>query len=378
MKHPRWLKLAAGLAVAAAVYAGAAAPAAAAPDPAAAAVAYLEARGAAVTASAPAAPLARWLAGAPALAAREAAVARGTARRAAGLGHSIDSVSTAVTVTGVVMQGDAATVSAHVVTRTAWHTAAGAVDVEASGMDHRVALCLDGDAWRVTGDRYVDVQLAAILEAARAPAAMVQAAERRAESSGAGQPAPAPAQTRSAAPAKERRYSSIIVYDRDAARAYADRYALSYNPTFVRFSADCANFASQCARSGGMPESGSAWDSGWWYDKSDSSTPGDDSYSWSWISVSRQTGFWNTRRTDWVTSITGLSRGDFVYYDWSGDGVWDHAAVVAGTNSAGQRIIDAHTTDYYHVYWKLGSSSTKYRFARVQPQWVIGVGAPGA
>ena len=61
-----------------------------------------------------------------------------------------------------------------------------------------------------------------------------------------------------------------------------------------------------------------------------------------------------------------LSRGDFIYYDWSGDGVWDHVAVVAGTNSAGQKVIDAHTTDHYRVYWKLGCSSTKYRYAQVR------------
>ena len=82
-------------------------------------------------------------------------------------------------------------------------------------------------------------------------------------------------------------------------------------------------------------------------------------------------GYWNTRRTDWVTSVGMLSRGDFVYYDWTGDGVWDHVAVVAGTNSAGQKVIDAHTTDHYHVYWKLGYSGTKYKYARVRAQWVV-------
>ena len=66
-----------------------------------------------------------------------------------------------------------------------------------------------------------------------------------------------------------------------------------------------------------------------------------------------------------------LSRGDFIYYDWTGDGVWDHAAVVAGTNSSGQKMIDAHTTDHYHVYWKLGYTGTKYRFAKVRAQWVV-------
>ena len=67
-------------------------------------------------------------------------------------------------------------------------------------------------------------------------------------------------------------------------------------------------------------------------------------------------GFWNARRTDWETSAAGSSRGDFVYYDWTGDGVWDHVAVVVGTNSAGQKVIDAHTTDHYRVFWKLGYS----------------------
>ncbi len=169
-----------------------------------------------------------------------------------------------------------------------------------------------------------------------------------------------------------RGYTAIIDYDRPAAQAYADKYALSYNPTFVRFSgADCANFASQCARAGDMPQSRGATSTGWWYDKAYTSSPGDDTYSLSWINVSRQIAFWNTRRTDWETSAGMLSRGDFIYYDWSGDGVWDHVAVVAGTNSAGQKVIDAHTTDHYRVYWKLGTSSTRYRYAKVWAQWVV-------
>ena len=81
--------------------------------------------------------------------------------------------------------------------------------------------------------------------------------------------------------------------------------------------------------------------------------------------------YWNGRQHRWVTSVGRLSRGDFIYYDWTGNGVWDHVAVVAGTNSSGQKVIDAHTTDLYRAFWKLGSSSTKYRFARVRPQWVI-------
>jgi cell wall-associated NlpC family hydrolase len=135
--------------------------------------------------------------------------------------------------------------------------------------------------------------------------------------------------------------------------------------------ADCANFASQCARAGDMPQSRGTTAGGWWYDKEGTSSPWDDTYSLSWINCTRQIGYWNTRRTDWETSAGVLSRGDFIYYDWSGDGVWDHVAVVAGTNSAGQKVIDAHTTDHYRVYWKLGYSGTKYRYAKVRPQWVV-------
>ena len=84
-------------------------------------------------------------------------------------------------------------------------------------------------------------------------------------------------------------------------------------------------------------------------------------------------GYWNGRTTDWAGSIGGVGKGDFVYYDWSGDGVWDHVAVLVGTNSAGQKVVDAHTTDRSHVFWKMGTSATHYKFANARPSWVIGV-----
>ena len=139
----------------------------------------------------------------------------------------------------------------------------------------------------------------------------------------------------------------------------------------MRFGADCANFVSQCARAGNMPTNPGTWDTGWWYKNNSSASPSDDSYSLSWINVGKQMSFWNGLRTDWVSSVTNLGRGDAVYYDWSGDGVWDHVAMIAGTNSAGQKVIDAHTTDHYHVYWKLGSSTTRYKYGRVRSQWLI-------
>ena len=45
--------------------------------------------------------------------------------------------------------------------------------------------------------------------------------------------------------------------------------------------------------------------------------------------------------------------------------------MVVGSNSAGQKVVDAHTTNYYHTHWKMGYSSTRYKYARVRAQWVI-------
>jgi Putative amidase domain len=374
MKHRHWPKLAV-VACAAAACGAAAAPATATPGPAAAATAYLQARSAAVTAADPGAVLATCTTPAGKLAATERTVARGMALRAAQLDHHIDSVGSDIVVLGTAagVTRDTATVSAHVITTIVWHATSGEPSTEASGVDHTVSLLRVGDTWQVVGDSYLDVMVPSYLEAAGASPTMVRQAVRRLERHAA-LPIAASSdkgRTRVAPAARVHGYSDILTYDRDAAAGYADRYALSYNPAYVRFGADCADFASQGARAGGMPVNAGDYNSGWWYDKKGTSSVSDDRYSLSWINVTQQMNYWNGRRTDWVTSIGALGRGDFVYYDWSGDGAWDHVAVVVGTNSAGQKIVDAHTTDYYHAFWKMGYSATRYKYARVRAQWVV-------
>jgi cell wall-associated NlpC family hydrolase len=338
----------------------------------AAAVAYLQARAAAVTAADPAAGLAPYLAAGSALARTEAKIAAGTSLRYQDTGRAVDSATCKVTVLDVqpADDGDTTSVGARAITTFTWRTAAGKTGVEASGIDHTLLLTWSGDRWVVCSDAYVDDMRAACLEAAGASRSKVRAAARAVEQSAS--PLSLPKDTATRSPLATRRYSDIIDYDRPAAQDYGDTYALSYNATFTRFAgADCANFASQCARAGSMPQSSGAVTSGWWYSKGGTSSPTNDTYSLSWINVAKQMSYWNGRRTDWETSAGVLSRGDFIYYDWTGDGVWDHVAVVAGTNSAGQKVIDAHTTDHYRVFWKLGTSSTKYKYARVRASWVI-------
>jgi cell wall-associated NlpC family hydrolase len=385
MNRRHWAHLVAATVVVAAV--AAAAPAAAstpsgdagdsagrsaAIGPAAAATAYLQARAAAITAADPASALAPWVVSGSVLARTEAKLASGTALRGEAFGRTVESADCRVTVLDSQPADDGVTavVAAHVITMLTWRSASGKTDAEGSGVDHTVTVQRSGDSWVITADAYADVLKPACLEAAGASRARVRAAAHAVERAAAPLRLPRRSAPRAVVPA--RRYSAIIQYDRPGAQAYADARALSYNPTFVRFAgADCANFASQCARAGDMLQASGGVTSGWWYDKDGSSSPSDDTYSLSWINVTRQIGYWNGRRTDWETSAGKLSRGDFIYYDWTGDGVWDHVAVVAGTNSSGQKVIDAHTTDHYHVYWKLGYTGTKYRYARVRAQWVV-------
>jgi len=373
MKQRHWSKLAL-VALAAAACGAAAAPASAAPGPAATARAYLQARTAAITAAHPGAVLATWTTPAGTLAATERAVARGTALRAARLGHRIDSVGSETTILSSVPGAtrDSAKVSAHVITTFVWHAAGRERSTEASGVDHTVSLQRVGGAWQVVGDTYLDVLVPSYLEAAGASPAVVRGAVRCLERA-----APRPSAALGCEPtwvrstSRARSYRGILIYDRAAAAGYADRYALSYNPGYVRFGADCADFASQGANAGSMPLTSGDYSNGWWYNGKGTSSTSDDSYSMSWINVTKQMSYWNGRNTDWATSISALGKGDFVYYDWSGDGYWDHVAVVVGSNSAGQKIVDAHTTDYRHTYWKMGYSSTHYKYARVRAQWVV-------
>jgi hypothetical protein len=339
---------------------------------------YLEARAAAVTAADPAVALDRWVVPGSPLGRRQALLARGAAKRHLHLGHLVDTVRCEVELraVNVATDGTSATVRAYAIVTTRWHSAEGADETEASGLEHDLTLRRAAGGWRVVGDRCTDTQAPALLESAGAGPARVAAAALALERAASRRRPATPSvvepglETTDAAtilPALRAIYPEVIYYDRVAAVTYADRYALSYNSTYIRFSADCCNYASQCAKAGKMPEI--FVDPQWWYDKNGTSSPSDDRWSASWPSCSRQITAWAGRRIGWVTSVSLVGKGDFIYYDWTANGSWDHVAVCVGTNSLGQKIIDAHTTDHYHVYWKLGTSSTKYKFARVYTKW---------
>jgi hypothetical protein len=350
--------------------------------PTAAAVAYLQVRARSVLGAAQAHALAaRCVPGSP-LARHEATLAAGARRLNTALGHTTTIVSCRVTIGAVHVCPATGTVavSAHVVSLDTWTDRRGRSDTEGEGLDHVLTLVQSGGRWLVAADAYSSDLTPRLLQAAGVPAAAVRAAAGRLETRArsladvvsaadlltAAPPAGAPLATHT-----KLGYVAQLSFDRDAAKAYADKYALSYNPTCTSFSADCADFGSQVMFAGGYPQFGSTYASGWWYDKNGTSSPGNDSYSHAWIAVANQQGAWNLRYTDVVSSISGVGKGDFVYYDWTGDGTWDHVAELVGTNTAGQKVVDAHTTDHYHIFWKLGTSATRYRFARTRATVVV-------
>src|SRR5690606_32690275 len=76
-------------------------------------------------------------------------------------------------------------------------------------------------------------------------------------------------------------WERAYLYEREAARAYAERHWNEPNPQFIHFDVDCTNYVSQCLYAGGAPMNYTGGrESGWWY-KGRSGGRELWSYSWS-------------------------------------------------------------------------------------------------
>jgi len=140
-----------------------------------------------------------------------------------------------------------------------------------------------------------------------------------------------------------------VRYDRAAAAAYADRWALKTNPAYwASPDSDCANFVSQCARAGGLRPLRAP--DGEWHSN------GLEFPSVAWVNVSRQKAAWSvpsggssapyiatsSRRLppDWAV-------GDVVYLGNTVDGAkeWQHVIICVG-RADGEWVYDSHTVAY--------------------------------
>ncbi len=127
-----------------------------------------------------------------------------------------------------------------------------------------------------------------------------------------------------------------MAYDREAAVAYARRWAYGFNPDFYNFNdigGDCTNFASQCLYAGGL-EMNFTPIFGWYYISVNNRTP-------SWTGVNELYDFLTTNQgvgpRATLVALEELEIGDLVQFDYQGDGLFDHTPIIVNT---GERTPD--------------------------------------
>ncbi len=141
-----------------------------------------------------------------------------------------------------------------------------------------------------------------------------------------------------------------VVYDRAAAAAYADKWALSANPAhWTSPDHDCANFVSQCVAAGGLRRFGGAV--GTWRDN------GRAIPSVGWVNCTAQERVWSVASgadSPYIVSTStrlprGWAAGDVVYLGnvVDGEAQWQHAIICVG-KKAGRWIYDSHTVAHRH------------------------------
>ena len=133
--------------------------------------------------------------------------------------------------------------------------------------------------------------------------------------------------------------SAGYTYKPAKAVAYADKYWKKYNRKYKEYrGVDCANFVSQCLYAGGMPKTSD------WYPQ-----------SVNWINVMGHIRHFKAYGMFLTASDSNVLKGNPVYYDWNGNGTYDHVAICVGHNASGMPVVDAHTNNVYHVPWRMGS-----------------------
>ncbi|WP_342560197.1 amidase domain-containing protein [Psychrobacillus sp. FSL W7-1457] len=156
-------------------------------------------------------------------------------------------------------------------------------------------------------------------------------------------------------------------YNRSAAVQYADQWWNSYNPNFPIFDVDCTNYISQCLLAGGAPMRGQPnREKGWWLSNNSWSLSWTTPHSLRWYLAGSTIGLQATQ----VNSASQLTLGDLIFYDFQGDGRWDHSTIVTRVED-GVPYVNAHTNNSRNRYWEYQDSyaytpNTKYVFFHVK------------
>ena len=162
----------------------------------------------------------------------------------------------------------------------------------------------------------------------------------------------------------------MATYNREAAVAYAQKWWNSNNPRFPMFDVDCTNYISQCLFAGGVPMRGqSNRERGWWLSSETWSLSWSTPHSLRWYLAGSTKGLQATQ----VNSPDQLLPGDLIFYDFQGDGRYDHSTIVTSVQN-GVPYVNAHTNNSRNRYWSYEDSyahtpRTKYIFFHIKDKF---------
>ncbi len=158
-----------------------------------------------------------------------------------------------------------------------------------------------------------------------------------------------------------------MLYNRNAAVAYAKKWAYRRNPEFYDFSklgGNCTNFASQCIYAGcGVMNYTPIY--GWYYISLSDRSP-------SWTGVNQLYNFLVNNKgsgpTAEAASLSQIRNGDIIQLEFDGDDVFDHSPVVvdAGLNTAGTILVAANSND------SDCRPLNTYKYVRIRPVHITG------
>lgn len=160
-----------------------------------------------------------------------------------------------------------------------------------------------------------------------------------------------------------------MVYDRDAAVAYAKKWAYGRNPAFFDFSdlgGDCTNFASQVlyAGSGVMNYTPTF---GWYYISVNNRAP-----AWTGVNelyrfLVNNTGPGPQAR---VVNLSQIDRGDIIQLKFTEGEKFDHSPVVTdvGNRTPATILLAAHSRD------ALCRPLASYSYTEIRPLHIVNVG----
>lgn len=152
---------------------------------------------------------------------------------------------------------------------------------------------------------------------------------------------------------------ATVRYNRTLAVRYALRHYNAPNPDYANLDTtgaggDCSNFTSQCLNAGGWPMDyrQTGFDTEWWYRRV-GTDPYDaqlnDWWSCTWALAELQFRYMSHNGGEILNITSSVRRarrlriGDICYYDWDGDGILTHSAMVTSHTRSGTPLVTYRT-----------------------------------